>query len=181
MSEAQAPGPHSPAEYALLGLLTEGPRHGYDLLRHFERDAPLGRVCWLRMSNAYALLRKLERLGLVVSHTQPQENRPPRVIYDLTPAGRRAFEAWVAAPVRRTREIRLDFLVKLYFAQRHDGAATRDLIEQQLEHLRVEVARLLAEAERDGDDPYLRLVGNLRLAQATAVRDTLARQLSYLT
>ncbi len=166
----------SPAEYALLGLLTAGPRHGYDLLRHFKPEEPLGRVCRLHLSNAYALLKKLERLGLVTSHAEPQDTRPPRVVYTLTPSGREAFDSWVEQPVRKTREIRLEFLVKLYFARQRDAAAARTLIEEQLHHLVQEIARLEHELQRDPGDCYTGLVTRLRLAQTRAVREALEKE-----
>ena len=53
------------ADYALLGLLMLGPRHGYELAPYFATDGTLGLVCTLGVSRLYALLHALEELGLV--------------------------------------------------------------------------------------------------------------------
>ena len=42
------------ADYALLGLLMVGPRHGYELAPHFAPDGDLGWVCTLRLPRLYA-------------------------------------------------------------------------------------------------------------------------------
>src|SRR5574340_64829 len=92
------------AEYALLGLLREGPQHGYGLAAAFAPEGRLGIALRLRMSQMYAYLRKLERQGLLVARdeTDASSHRARRV-FALTAAGERAFDAWLAAPVEATR------------------------------------------------------------------------------
>jgi DNA-binding PadR family transcriptional regulator len=104
------------AEYALLGLLREGPRHGYRLAAAFEPEGRLGIALRLKMSQMYAYLRKLERQGLLLAHdeTDAASHRARRV-FALTAAGERTFDAWLGAPVEATREVRLAFLLKLAF------------------------------------------------------------------
>src|SRR5215469_8444978 len=104
------------AEYALLGLLREGPRHGYRLAAEFGLNGRLGIVLRLKMGQMYAYLRKLERQRLLVAHDEPgQMAGRIRRVFTWTPAGQRVFEAWLAAPVEATRDLRLAFLVKLAF------------------------------------------------------------------
>lgn len=131
------PGPREPrlgpAEYSLLGLLAvagvEGV-HGYDLQRHYTHGA-LGEIIRLESGMLYHHLKKLDRYGLVTTEIIPQPDRPDRRIHTLTESGREQLEGWLRAPVRATREIRLDFLLKLFFARRLDPAHRASLLTQQ--------------------------------------------------
>jgi PadR family transcriptional regulator AphA len=131
-----------PGEYALLGLLWDGPRHGYELHRAFAADQELGTVCRLEQSQLYAFLKKLEHLGYLEGTLEPQEGRPPRRMLAVTDAGRQVFRRWVEAPVSRPREVRLQFLLKLYFARRFGRETVQSLIARQIEACQVFVKRL---------------------------------------
>src|SRR5688572_17253618 len=112
-------------ERALLGLLQQEPRHGYDLAREFAPGTVLGDIVHLEPSLLYANLKKLEREGLVESTLQPQESRPPRRILRLTARGEAELQRWLREPVEHTRDLRLEFLLKLYLARRIDPDAMR--------------------------------------------------------
>ncbi len=122
-----------PTEYALLGLLLDGPKHGYELARRFAPETALGEICRLEMSMLYALLKKQEKVDHIEAELESQGARPPKRIFHLTPLGRAAFMEWVRTPVGRSREIRLDFLVKLYFARQLGDDDVLALIDRQLE------------------------------------------------
>ena len=166
-------GAEMPAEHAILGLLVldEGTGHGYDLARHFGDGQPLADVIRLEPGMLYHHLKKLAKTGWVTSTTEPQGNRPPRLVYKITPDGRKELKRWLQEPVARTREIRLEFLVKLYFARRLEPAlATRLLAEQRetLHKLAESLANQLATDLETGGDPFPRLVLDLRLEQTRA-------------
>jgi DNA-binding PadR family transcriptional regulator len=122
-----------PAEHALLGLLAVegGSGHGYDLARKFQRNEPLGEILRLEPGMLYHHLKKLERSGWVTVTVAPQGNRPPRQVYHLTDVGQEELDRWLTEPVGRTREIRLEFLVKLFFVRQLAPDRTDDLISEQ--------------------------------------------------
>ena len=122
-----------PGEYALLGLLWDAPRHGYELHRAFAADQELGTICRLEQSQLYAFLKKLEHLGYLEGYMEPQEGRPPRRVLRLTETGRQVFHRWIEAPVPRPREVRLQFLLKLYFARHFGQDLVLNLITHQIE------------------------------------------------
>lgn len=164
-----------PAEHAILGLLLleEGAGHGYDLARHFGEGQPLGEVLRLEPGMLYHHLKKLVRADWVTAHAEPQPNRPSRQVHRITPAGRDELLRWLREPVGRTREIRLEFLVKLYFCRRLDpDLAGRLVAEQRAIAARLEqslAAQLDALAGRAGDEAeFTRLVVQLRLDQTRA-------------
>src|SRR5690606_2496630 len=91
-------------------------------------------------------------------------------IYTLTDEGKAELLNWLREPVGHTREIRLEFLVKLYFARQLDPALASDLIRGQLDRSREVEANLqarLAESTAGADD-FGRQVLDLRLLQTRA-------------
>ncbi len=177
-----------PAEHALLGLIVDagGEAYGYELARHFEPAQPLGEVLHLEQAMLYQYLKKLERRGWLTVSVQPQETRPPRRVYHITPQGRAELRRWLEEPVGRTREIRLEFLLKLFFAFRHDPVlADRLVAEQQavcrqlLASLESQLRALAERGERSGDnapaDGFQRLVLELRREQTRAAMIWLER------
>ena len=177
-----------PAEHAILGLLAlaegDGRGYGYDLARHFAPGEPLADVLRLEPGMLYHHLKKLDRAGWVKAAVEPQGTRPPRRLYALTDAGRGELRRWLGAPVARTREIRLEFLVKLFFARRLDPGRAALLLAEQRETCRAwaaslsrQLARLEVEPAPDEgvaeDRAFRRLVLELRLAQTRAAADWL--------
>lgn len=166
-----------PAEFAILGLLEaedEG-SHGYDLARHFASGQPLGEILRLEPGMLYHHLKRLERSVCVTSTTSQTGSRPPRQTYQITEHGRNRLRKWLQSPVEHTREIRLDFLVKLYFAARLDPALAAKLIETQLRTL-LELRETLRERQEDDDaDSFLNSVLSLRIAQTDAAINWLQR------
>ncbi|MDB5078947.1 MAG: transcriptional regulator, PadR-like family [Chloroflexi bacterium] len=161
--------PKRPAtEYALLGLLIDGPGHGYDLTRQFAADTELGKVCRLEMSMLYGLLKKLEREGLLNGKDEPLTEHKSRRIVELTPAGQAEFEAWLAEPVLHNREIRFSFLVKLYFARRRSQALVLQLLNEQIEFNQALLKKLLNQKQTAAPRQFDAWVVDFRLEQTHA-------------
>lgn len=118
-------------EHALLGFLHQQPLHGYELYQQLTNPAGLWLVWRIKQSQLYALLAKLEDEGYISADVQPQENRPPRKVLRLTPAGLDAYERWLLKPVAHPRSMRQEFLAKFYFARQRDVDTAQRLIEVQ--------------------------------------------------
>jgi DNA-binding PadR family transcriptional regulator len=159
---------------ALLGLLRDEPRHGYELAREFAAETPLGEIVHLELSMLYALLKKLERDGLVRSIMQAQGPRPPRKIFTLTDEGHDALDRWLAEPVERTRDLRLEFLLKLYIARNAEPALARNLIAAQHDVCEGHINSLQDQIDAE-DDSFRRLVLEMRRAQNVALLEWLAK------
>jgi PadR family transcriptional regulator PadR len=87
-------------EPAVLLLLREGPRHGYELLDRLPELVGEERV---DVGNLYRVMRALEDEGIVESEWRADLPGPAKRTYTLTDAGRRLLEQWVDA-LRATRE-----------------------------------------------------------------------------
>lgn len=135
--------PLLPGEYAILGLLLSGPKHGYEMARYFGREE-LSEVCPIEQSLLYTYLRNVEERELVAWSELRVGNRPPRKLFELTRLGRDLIESWLETPVERLREVRLDFLLKLYFLHQLDGARERALLDAQISACRQYFERLEA-------------------------------------
>lgn len=137
-----------PLHHAVLALLREGPRHGYDLKGEFE--ALVGpRYGALNIGHVYQLLERLARDGLAATRRQPQEARPDRVIYTLTDAGRAELDRWLDDAGRPSVGYRDDFFLKLAAARRAQDA---DLLVRLVEARRgvlIEELRDLAAVRTD--------------------------------
>jgi PadR family transcriptional regulator AphA len=137
-----------PAEYGLLGLLLDGPAHGYDLQQRVHADlGPVWHVAW---SQLYSVLHGLEEKGWVAAATRESASGPPRHTYSITARGRRAFFEWALAPVGRLRDLRIEFLVKVYFLRRHTPQELDPLLVRQAEALR----QAIADQSVLGGDPW---------------------------
>lgn len=175
-----------PAAQAILGLLAigessgAGDGYGYDLARQFGPGQPLAEIIHLEPGMLYHHLKRLDRAGWIAGSLEPQGSRPPRQIYRITDLGRAELRRWLTEPVARTREIRLEFLLKLYFARRTDpNLADALLAEQRATFGRLIVSlskqrasldhdSAVSEARSDGDRVFVREVLDLRLAQTRA-------------
>jgi DNA-binding PadR family transcriptional regulator len=118
-------------EYILLGFLERAPIHGYDLFKRLNNLESIGMVWTIKQSQLYALLERLEEEGLVTSTVIPGESRPNRKQFHITSVGQQTFYAWRGSPVQHGREIRQEFLAKLYFTLQVDNDTTLELIEAQ--------------------------------------------------
>ena len=79
------------AELAILGLVAEQARYGYEIEQVIDqRD--MRQWTEIGFSSIYYLLKKLEKVGWVRSRIEIDNQRgPARKVYELTPAG---FTAW---------------------------------------------------------------------------------------
>src|SRR5579859_5992262 len=107
-----------PAEYVALGLLKSSPMHGYEMFQQVQTST-LGEIVHVEMSQLYAFLKKLEKMGYIEGKMEAQGLRPPRKVLQLTTTGQEVFMLWLTQPVEKPRDIRILFLIKLYFVQRY--------------------------------------------------------------
>lgn len=139
-------------EYAVLGLLSEGPNHGFAVARELAPDASIGRVLTVRRSLAYRAIDRLVAEGLArPTRVEAGDAGPQRRVHRATPAGRRALDAWLGRPVPHLRDLRLEFRLKLVLLERR-GTSPMELIRAQREALGPALASSRRSARRAVDD-----------------------------
>lgn len=157
-------------EYVLLGFLEQEPVHGYDLYKKLHSFEAIGLVWQIKQSQLYALLERLEAEGLVTSSIIPGDSHPNRKQFHITSVGRQTFYAWRGSPVQHGRDIRMEFLAKLYFALNEDVQVIIDLIDDQRNHCLEWLTDIQLLLEKTDDSQvYERIVFGYRISQIKAI------------
>ena len=120
----------SVTDHAVLGLLAEGPIHGFALSKELAAGSDVGRVFTVRRSLVYRALDHIVEAGYAQPVTTEKGEGPQRVIHRITQAGRRRLSRWLTEPVEHVRDLRIEFLLKLAFLERR-GESPLDLIRTQ--------------------------------------------------
>ncbi|MFZ4618715.1 MAG: PadR family transcriptional regulator, partial [Rectinemataceae bacterium] len=149
----------------LLGFLMLGPGHPYELNKLFRHD--LGSVWRVGQSHIYAHLTRLAELGLAKGGTEAQDGRPNRIVYRVA-SGKKSFLAWLHEPSQHVRNIRLEFLARLYFFRRLELPGLPDLVAGQKALLQSRLESL-AEAISSTEDEYGRMVIDFRRCEIKAI------------
>lgn len=82
------------AELAVLSLVAEQPRHGYQI-DQVIRERGMRDWAEVAFSSIYFLLKKLEREGLIEGLLEETQRGPARKVYHATETGRAALHAGV--------------------------------------------------------------------------------------
>ncbi len=141
------------AELAILSLVAEKPRHGYEIEQIIEER---GMREWteLSFSSIYYLLKKLEQQELVESRLEEAERGPARKVYEATPEGRAALKVGVlealSTPAHCYPPIQLG-LANLPVLSREEAL---EALQEYRETLQERQALLQAERESQQPLPY---------------------------
>jgi DNA-binding PadR family transcriptional regulator len=120
---------------ALLGLLRDGPRSGYELVAAAEEM--IGGFWTITRSQVYRELAALADRGLLRrGETGPRDRQP----YHLTATGRAAFQQWVNTSPE-PENLRIPLLLRLTFADAIDPGQLRAMLA---EHQAVHQSRFTA-------------------------------------
>ncbi|MGD2059758.1 MAG: PadR family transcriptional regulator [Acidimicrobiia bacterium] len=120
----------SVTEYTVLGLLAEGPRHGFALSKELDSDSEVGRVFVVRRPLVYRAIDRLVDAGYAEPRSTEKGEGPKRIVYQTTPDGLHRLEGWLTEPVEHIRDLRIEFLLKLALLQR-SGRSPLGLIREQ--------------------------------------------------
>ncbi len=119
--------------HAILGLLVEGERHGYEIATTLAERIGGGAYNTGQVHQALGLL---EARGWALSRENEVLNRTRR-LYRITAAGRGEFVAWLERPMTIQRPLRDEMVVKMSFLAEHDPErVVRILEERQREYVR---------------------------------------------
>jgi DNA-binding PadR family transcriptional regulator len=165
-------------DLALLGVLEDGPQHGYELRKRLKSQ--FGTLANVSFGSIYPALSRLERSGAVetVGAPPPIAMAPPtgslsgeraamrarrrvatrgrrsRKVYRITATGRQLF---LALLTETTADDARSFLLRLSLARYMDPAARLGLLERRRTQLVAHRGEILAD-EDPGLDPYARSV-----------------------
>jgi DNA-binding PadR family transcriptional regulator len=133
--------------YALLGLLAQRPRHGYELHTAFEAVVG-GEQNWdVKPGQIYTTLARLEEGGLVIQDSVEQAGGPEKHIFAITAEGHETLAKWFNAGVEPEHQ-RDEFFMKLILALATGEAEPRQVIQTQRTRLYKELHTVTARRGR---------------------------------
>jgi DNA-binding PadR family transcriptional regulator len=146
-----------PIHHAVLALLADGPTHGYDLKARFH--ASVGPQ-WgdLNIGHLYQILDRLERDGHVRKRAVAQVDRPDKIVYRITKAGRDELERWLEAPFVRQGGYRDDFFLKLVAASLVGRGPLETVVSVQRDAYLAELAALAKLRRSHRGEPVVELL-----------------------
>ena len=153
---------HDVLEFAVLGVLSEGPLHGYELRKRLA--TVLGPFRALSYGSLYPCLRRLQAKALIeeVSVTPAIESDAPalsarraRVVYAITGEGKEEFGSWANQPGPEAWEDE-GFAAHLAFFGRTEARVRLRILEGRKSRLeeRVEALRESLVRGRERVDAY---------------------------
>ena len=146
--------------HAVLGLLAQRPRHGYEFRAAFQALVG-GEANWdVKPAQIYTTLARLEQGGLVVEDSVEQDAGPEKRIYALTLPGREALQEWFANGIEPEHQ-HDEFFLKLMIGLVSGVADPYRLIQTQRAHLFQELHDITE--QRSQADPGRELAGILLL------------------
>jgi PadR family transcriptional regulator, regulatory protein AphA len=159
----------STTEGAVLGLLAEGKRSGYDLAKLAEES--LAYLWTPSRSQVYKVLPRLAAAGFARVREIEQQGRPDKAVYEITAAGLEALRTWLDEVEDEPVGGRVVFALKLFlcdFASPGTAlaqlSAYRRFLEERLERYERIEARI---ADTEAGYPALVLRHGLTRVRAT--------------
>ena len=131
-------------EWACLGILYEGPSHGFAIAARLKPTGDIGRVWSLSRPLTYRSLEQLSGHGYV-------ETVGNRTILAATRSGRAQLRKWLRSPVVHLRDIRSELLLKLVIADRC-GIDVTDMLVEQRDHIEQLSAALTEQVDDSAGD-----------------------------
>jgi DNA-binding PadR family transcriptional regulator len=117
--------------YALLALLTEGPKYGLQLRQEFE--AGTGEVWPLNVGQVYTTLQRLERDGFVMSDEVGDDG--PQKRFRITDEGTAELASWLRTPPDLSSPPRDELVIKVLVALRVPGVDIHEVIQVHRRYL----------------------------------------------
>jgi DNA-binding PadR family transcriptional regulator len=134
--------PVNPTEYAILGLLAEEPRTGYDIKKEVEER--LAHFWTESYGHIYPMLRRLRARRLVaVRVVGGKPGRPDRKLHTITAAGRRTFRAWFDQELAMPRP-RNELLLRIILGRFAPPEALLRDVQAYQQRMRLMIGRLRA-------------------------------------
>jgi DNA-binding PadR family transcriptional regulator len=117
-------------ELVILGLLMEGPQHGYQIKKLIRQITES--FATVKTHSIYYPLKMMERDGLVTKEKQRQSKRPEKLTYRITKKGGTHFQELIRRNLVSLERPFLNIDVSLYFLPFIDkGLALRSLKVRQ--------------------------------------------------
>ena len=117
-------------ELLFLGLLKDGPKHGYEIKRQIEEE--LFPFVGLKIKSIYYPLKKMEKLGLVQKDVGREGKWPEKYVYSLTKKGEKIFDHLISESFLSIERPYFNIDLSLYFLQYVDKTIAKRQLRGRL-------------------------------------------------
>ena len=107
-------------EMLFLGLLVDGPKHGYEIKRKIDEE--LFPFVGLKVKSIYYPLKKMEQLKLVRKDVGREGKFPEKFVYSITPQGKKIFDHLITESFLSVERPFFNIDLSLYFLPYVDQA-----------------------------------------------------------
>ena len=121
-------------ELLFLGMLLDGPKHGYEIKRKIEED--LFPFVGIKVKSIYYPLKKMEKLGLIHKDVGREGKWPEKFVYSITPKGRKIFNHLITESFLSIERPYFNIDLSLYFLPYADKEIARRKLKGRLIFLR---------------------------------------------
>ena len=155
-------------ELLLLGLLREGPKHGYDIKVRVKQILSL--FAGIELKSVYYPLKVLEQNGLISKRIAKFGRRPKCIVYTLTNKGKDRFNGLLSKSILELKRPQFSLDLSLYFLHYLKPPSARRRLRARLRILN-KIAFSLAQISKSkaGKKPFSLariLEHNLKMLQA---------------
>lgn len=152
-------------ELLFLGLLVEGPKHGYEIKRQIEED--LSPNITLKIKSIYYPLKKLEEQGLIEQEKGREGRWPEKFVYRLTSKGKKRFDVLIAQSFLSIERPFFDIDLSIYFLPFIAKSAAKRRLQGRQTLLRKVQRQLIALQQNKSNKPQeLIIKHNLLMIEA---------------
>ncbi|MDH5174598.1 MAG: PadR family transcriptional regulator [Elusimicrobiota bacterium] len=117
-----------------LGLLQEGPKHGYEIKK--EINSVVSQFTGITLKSVYYPLKKLEEKGMVSKSVGRAGKRPEKYIYKVTKKGKEEFTKLLNNNFLIIQRPYLNIDLSLYFLQYGNPKIVKRRLENRLNGLK---------------------------------------------
>ena len=144
-------------EMLFLGLLMNGPKHGYEIKRVIEEE--LFPFVGLKVKSIYYPLRKMEQLKLIQKDVGREGKWPEKFVYSITSQGRKIFDHLITESFLSIERPYFNLDLSLYFLEYVD----KNIVKRKLKGRGIFLRRIkrdLEEVKRkvDPSRKYLHII-----------------------
>jgi DNA-binding PadR family transcriptional regulator len=178
-------------EFLILGILMDGPCHGYGIRRIAEKS--LGSRCTAAWGTLYATLRKLQESGLIelaapTGGDTESRTGPPSKWYRITDAGRKRFYTFMRTSHEPDGDEDLTFIIQITRFGHVDPEQRLALLRHHLDLCQQQLADLMlwrrqvssAQEMPDHERPWILMSIDRRFALVDADIAWVSRQIAAL-
>lgn len=143
-------------EFLFLGLLAQGPKHGYEIKLQLEEE--LGPKIGLHIKSIYYPLQKMEGAGLIEKEVASRSGRfPEKYVYRITPKGKKKFDQLIEQSFLSIERPFFQIDLALYFLPLVDKSRAKRRLKARVSLLK-KVKRQLALLQSPAKTKILSLI-----------------------